>query len=46
MFRSKDTKTDWFYYASTNYKFKNKSFEELCEHNAQIALDYKKFNVS
>ena len=39
------TRSDWFYYAATNYRFKDKSFEDLCDHNAQVALSYKKFNV-
>lgn len=39
------TRSDWFNYAVSNYRFKEKSFEDLCDHNAQVALAYKKFNV-
>ena len=39
------TRSDWFFYAANNYKFKEKSFEKLCDHNAQVSLAYNKFNV-
>lgn len=41
----KQTRSDWFYYAACNYKFKDKAFDDLCDHNAQVALTYKKFNI-
>ena len=41
----KHTRSDWFCYAANNYKFKDKSFEDLCDHNAHVALNYKKFNA-
>jgi len=41
----KQPRSDWFCYAATNYKFKEKSFEDLCDHNGQVALVYKKFNI-
>lgn len=41
----KQTRSDWFVFAAKNYKFKDKSFEELCDHNAQIALSYNRFNT-
>lgn len=34
-----------FLHAAKNYQFKDKTFEELCEHNAQISLAYDKFNT-
>lgn len=43
---SKMIKLDWFYYASTNYKFKSESsFEALCDHNAKVAHQFGKFEV-
>ena len=40
-----ETRSDWFEYAAKNYKFKDKSFDELCEHNAKVALSFEKFNT-
>lgn len=39
------TRSDWFVFAAKNYKFKDEGFEELCDHNAQIALSYNRFNT-
>ena len=41
----KETRSDWFYYAANNYKFKDDNFENLCEYNAKVALEFKRFNV-
>jgi hypothetical protein len=38
-------RTDWFQYAAVNYKFKDDSFEALCEHNAQVALNFKNIDT-
>jgi hypothetical protein len=42
----KIVKADWFYHASTNYKFKNGgSFEDLCDYNGKVASQYGKFEI-
>lgn len=38
-------RSDWFEYAANNYKFKDLSFEALCDHNAQVAIAFNKFNI-
>jgi hypothetical protein len=32
-------------YSAENYKFKGESFEEICNHNANVALQFKKYDV-
>ncbi|CAF0779751.1 unnamed protein product [Brachionus calyciflorus] len=35
-------RSDWFYYAATNYRFNSGTFEELCDYNSQVALSFDK----
>lgn len=38
-------RSDWFEYSANNYKFKDLSFEALCDHNAQVAIAFNRFNI-
>jgi hypothetical protein len=41
----KAIRSDWFHFSALNYKFKGSNFEDLCDHNANVALQFKKFDV-
>lgn len=38
--------TNCFYALATNYMLSGRSFSEMCEHNAAVAKDFGKSNVS
>ena len=41
----KEYDTDWVVKAIKGYKFKDDTFENLCEHNARLAFDSNKISV-
>ena len=44
-FNFQDQESDWTIDAINGYKFKNDTFENLCEHNARLALNSNKISV-